>query len=125
VPPDCLIADDSRMIRAIARNLIESLGLSVAEAADGREALIQCEHAMPRMILLDWNMPEMDGPAVITALRGRPGPQPKILLCSTETRLGVVRAAMRIGASSYLLKPFDRAALAHRIRRFGLLPRPV
>ncbi len=118
---ECLIVDDSRMVRAIAKNMVEGLGMTVSEAADGREALIQCSHKMPDLALVDWNMPVMDGLDFITAVRADEKLRGmKILLCSTEVRLGEVRKAIKTGADSYMLKPFDREKLLHRMRRFGL-----
>ena len=53
----CLIVDDSRIIRKVARRIVEGLGYEVDEAADGAEALSYCTGVMPDMILVDWNMP--------------------------------------------------------------------
>ena len=122
MPRSALIVDDSRLIRAIVRNMLEPLGFEVSDAACGREALLQCEAKFPALIVLDWWMDDMTGPEVAAAIRARTGaPQPRILLCSTETRVGEIRKAMRAGVNSYLLKPFDRDKLAHRLQRFGFL----
>ncbi len=122
MPHSCLILDDSRLVRAIARAMLESLGMTVLEAADARDALVQCAVTPPDMVLVDWNMPDMNGLEFISALRNSAShPQPHILLCSTEKRLGAVRGALRLGADSYILKPFDKQRLAHRLRRFGFV----
>lgn len=122
MPRSALIVDDSRLIRAIVRTMLEPLGFDVSDAASGREALLQCAAKSPALIVLDWWMDDMNGPEVAAAIRARQtGPQPCILLCSTETRVGEIRRAMRAGADSYLLKPFDKEKLAHRLRRFGFL----
>ncbi len=110
------------MIRSIARAVLEQLGFAVTEAEDARDALIQCATQTPAMVLVDWNMPGTDGIAFIRAVRADPAlAQPRLLLCSTETRLSEIRRALRAGADSYLMKPFDRGQLAHRLRRFGLI----
>ena len=57
----CLIVDDSRVVRKVARRIVEDLHFSTEEAADGSEALEACRRAMPDAVLLDWNMPVMDG----------------------------------------------------------------
>lgn len=120
MPRSALIVDDSRLVRAIVRNMLEPMGFDISEAECGREALLRCEAKMPALIVLDWWMEDMNGPEVARAIRARVGSvQPKILLCSTETRVGEIRAAMRSGVDSYLLKPFDKAKLAHRLHRFG------
>ncbi len=122
MPRSALIVDDSRLIRAIVRTMLEPMGFDVSDAASGHEALLQCEAKSPALIMLDWWMDDMTGPDVAAAIRARKcGPQPRILLCSTETRVGAIRKAMRAGADSYLLKPFDKHKLAHRLQRFGFL----
>lgn len=122
MPRSALIVDDSRLVRAILRNMLEPLGFEISDAASGREALLQYEARSPSLIVLDWWMEDMTGPEVAATIRARPeGPQPCILLCSTETRVAEIRKAMRAGANSYLLKPFDRDKLAHRLQRFGFL----
>lgn len=122
MPRSALIVDDSRLIRAIVRNMLEPLGFEVSDAACGREALLQCDAKAPALIVLDWWMDDMTGPDVAAAIRARKdAPQPRILLCSTETRVAEIRKAMRAGVNSYLQKPFDKAKLAHRLQRFGFL----
>ena len=69
----CLVVDDSAVIRKVARRIIETLGIRVAEAEDGEAALRICADAMPDVILLDWNMPNMDGYAFLQALRKAEG----------------------------------------------------
>ena len=69
-----LVVDDSRVIRNVARRILEALNFKVNEAADGQQALDACKLAMPDAILLDWNMPVMDGIQFLRALRGLPEP---------------------------------------------------
>ena len=56
---NCLVVDDSKVIRKVARHILESLDLNVTEACDGQDALNQCEEHVPDVVLLDWNMPVM------------------------------------------------------------------
>ena len=65
----CLIVDDSRIIRKVARRIVEGLGYEVDEAADGAEALAYCTGVMPDVLLIDWNMPVMDGISFLPLLR--------------------------------------------------------
>ncbi|OCC22858.1 two-component system response regulator [Croceicoccus estronivorus] len=117
----CLIVDDSRVIRKVSRNIIESLGLAAEEAGDGREALERCEEAMPDVILLDWNMPVMDGIEFITELRGRPqGDQPKVVFCTTENDVAHIREAIEAGANEYVMKPFDQETLQMKLQLVGV-----
>ena len=53
----CLVVDDSKVIRKVARHILESMSFAVEEAADGQEALTYCRANRPDVILLDWNMP--------------------------------------------------------------------
>jgi two-component system, chemotaxis family, chemotaxis protein CheY len=64
----CLVVDDSRVVRKVARRILESNGFAVAEAADGQLALNACRNELPDCILLDWNMPVMDGLSFLRAL---------------------------------------------------------
>src|SRR6476660_8047639 len=67
----CLIVDDSKVIRKVARHILETLEFEVEEAGDGQEALTRCEAKMPDVVLLDWNMPVMSGMEFLRLLRQR------------------------------------------------------
>ena len=64
----CLVVDDSKVIRKVARHILETLDFEVSEAGDGREALDACLASPPDVILLDWNMPVMSGMDFLRAL---------------------------------------------------------
>ena len=57
----CLVVDDSSVIRKVARRILEGLEFEIFEAEDGEQALEACRAKMPDAVLLDWNMPKMDG----------------------------------------------------------------
>jgi two-component system chemotaxis response regulator CheY len=83
-----LVVDDSRVVRRLARRMLEGLGFAVAEAEDGAKALASCRAAMPDAGLLDWNMPVMDGLGFLRALRAdHPSPCPRVILCTTEAEV--------------------------------------
>jgi two-component system, chemotaxis family, chemotaxis protein CheY len=65
MPGTCLVVDDSRVVRKVARRILEAHNFTVAEAADGQAALESCRAHMPDCVLLDWNMPVMDGLAFL------------------------------------------------------------
>ena len=81
----CLIVDDSTVVRKVARKILESLNFSIDEAADGQKALEICQRGMPDAVLLDWNMPVMDGLDFLRHLRAMSGvEQPVVVFCTTE-----------------------------------------
>jgi two-component system chemotaxis response regulator CheY len=118
----CLVLDDSRVVRKVARRILEDLGFEVAEAGDGAEALAWARSAMPDVILLDWNMPVMNGMEFLRRLRLEPGGQaPKVVFCSVETDLDRIREALDEGASEYIMKPFDGDIVASKLMLAGAL----
>jgi two-component system, chemotaxis family, chemotaxis protein CheY len=116
----CLVVDDSKVIRKVARHILETLEFRVDEAEDGREALDRCAAEMPDVILLDWNMPVMGGMEFLRALRqGAHDAQPKVVFCTTENDLSHIRAAIEAGADEYVMKPFDRETLHSKLQIVG------
>lgn len=117
----CLIVDDSKVIRKVARHILETLDFAVDEAEDGREALDRCAASMPDVILLDWNMPVMSGMEFLRALRqGEHPAQPKVVFCTTENDIAHIRAAIEAGADEYVMKPFDRDTLHSKLQIVGV-----
>jgi two-component system, chemotaxis family, chemotaxis protein CheY len=118
----CLIVDDSRVVRAVARRFIEALGFAVDEAGDGSLAAVACGQKMPDAVLLDWNMPVMDGIAFLVALRKeRDGNRPKVIFCTTENDVEHITRAITAGANEYIMKPFDREIIEAKFHEVGLI----
>ena len=118
----CLIVDDSRVIRKVARQILETLRFSCEEAEDGKQALEACLRKMPLVVLLDWNMPVMDGMAFLKALRATPGGKaPKVVFCTTENDMKHIQEAMANGADEYIMKPFDMDIIQSKFSQLGLL----
>jgi two-component system chemotaxis response regulator CheY len=116
----CLVVDDSKVIRKVARHILETLDFSVDEAVDGSDALSQCMVAPPDVILLDWNMPVMSGMEFLRALRKTDlAVRPKVVFCTTENGMGHIRAAIDAGADEYVMKPFDRETLETKLQIVG------
>lgn len=116
----CLIVDDSRIIRKVARRIVEGLGFEVDEAADGAEALAYCASVMPDVILLDWNMPVMDGLTFLRRLRSHPGGDaPRVLFCTIETNPARIAEGLAAGADDYVMKPFDGEILHSKLAEVG------
>lgn len=118
----CLVVDDSRVIRRVARRLLEELNFEVSEAADGMEALNHCRVEMPEAILLDWNMPVMNGIEFLRALRQElGGDKPTVVFCTTESDVGHIVEAMNAGANEYIMKPFDRDIVEAKFAEAGVI----
>jgi two-component system chemotaxis response regulator CheY len=119
----CLVVDGSSVVRKIARRILENMDFHVVDAEDGKEALELCNRGLPEAILLDWNMPVMDGREFLGNLRRMPGGDtPKVVLCSTEHEIGHLARALDAGADDYILKPFDRDDVAAKFEEIGLFP---
>lgn len=118
----CLIVDDSKVIRMVARRILEGLQFEIAEAADGKMALEACQKSMPDAILLDWNMPVMNGIDFLRALRGlRGGDAPRVVFCTTENDLAHIQEAISAGANEYIMKPFDSEIIEAKFSQIGLI----
>jgi len=118
----CLIVDDSRVIRKVSRHIVESFAFEVTEAENGQDALAKCEDAMPDLILLDWNMPVMNGIDFLRALRREPGGErPVVVFCTTENDMSHIAEAMRSGANEYIMKPFDSEIIESKFSEVGLV----
>lgn len=118
----CLVVDDSAVIRKVAKRILEDLNFKASEAENGREALDQCRVSMPDAVLLDWNMPIMDGIAFLVALRKEQGGnRPKVIFCTTENDVGQITRAISAGANEYIVKPFDRDIIEAKFHEVGLI----
>jgi two-component system chemotaxis response regulator CheY len=118
----CLVVDDSRVVRKVARRIVEDLGFSCEEAEDGQKACEACERAMPDVILLDWNMPIMSGIEFLERLRQMPkGDGPKVVFCTTENDMAHIQRAIMAGANEYIMKPFDSEIIQSKFSQIGAL----
>ncbi len=118
----CLVVDDSKVIRRVARRILEELDFTIEEAVDGKDALNHCERAMPDVVLLDWNMPVMDGLEFLKAIRSMSNVrQPVVVFCTTENDMSHIRTAMEAGADEYIMKPFDREIIEAKFAQVGLM----
>ena len=118
----CLVVDDSTVIRKVARRILEKMEFEIAEAEDGEQAVLSCTNRMPDAILLDWNMPNMDGYEFLTRLRKMQGGEhPKVVFCTTENDVGHISKAMDSGADEYVMKPFDQDIIASKFSEVGLV----
>jgi len=118
----CLVVDDSSVIRKVARRILEGLMFEITEAEDGAKALTLCQQTLPDAILLDWNMPNMDGYEFLRALRRMPGgDRPKVVFCTTENEIAQIARALHAGANEYIMKPFDKDIVEAKFQEVGLI----
>ena len=118
----CLVVDDSSVIRKVARRILEGLEFQIVEAENGEEAIETCRRGLPDAILLDWNMPKMDGYDFLRLLRRLPGgDRPKVVFCTTENDVAHIARAIHAGANEYIMKPFDREIVQSKFQEVGLL----
>lgn len=117
----CLVVDDSKVVRMVARKILEGLNFEIEEAENGKLAMDACQRRMPDVILLDWNMPVMSGMEFLRLLRQRGhSDQPKVVFCTTENDMAHIRAALDAGADEYVMKPFDRETLHIKLQLVGV-----
>jgi two-component system chemotaxis response regulator CheY len=106
----------------LARRILETLDFEIFEATDGQEALEACLTEMPDAILLDWNMPVMNGIDFLRNLRVSAGGEaPVVVFCTTENDMSHIVEAMQAGANEYIMKPFDKEIIEAKFTQVGLL----
>ena len=119
-----LIVDDSAVIRRVAGRILELMGFASTEIDNGDKALEHCDAAMPDVILLDWNIPDVDSIELLRKLRRvRGGDRVKIFYCATENDPMMIGRALRAGADDVLLKPFDHRTVQEKFEDLGLMAR--
>lgn len=118
----CLVIDDSRIIRKVARKILEGMQFSVEEAEHTAGALEMCRREMPEAVLLDSNIPGMSSVEFLRSLRReKDGEKPTIVLATLENNLSQIAEAVTAGADEYVLKPFDTDVLTGKFQAVGLL----
>lgn len=118
----CLIVEDSPLIREITARLVRDLGFSPREAARAIEGVMECKHATPDVVLLDWDLPQMEA---LEFLKGvaelPPESRPTIVLCATEHDQQQFTLAKAAGAAHVLMKPYDGRLIAEKLAEIGLI----
>jgi two-component system chemotaxis response regulator CheY len=123
---NALIVDDSRAIRRILSGMLTDIGFAVAEASHGKEALAHLQaHAdsasRPHLVLVDWNMPEMNGLELVQAVRrDQRFESIPLMMVTTETEMSQVLRALEAGAQEYVMKPFTKEVIEEKLRVLGL-----
>ena len=118
----CLIVDDSSVVRKVCRRILDAMDLDIREACDGKDALEKCAIEIPDVIILDWNMPVMDGLEFIKTYRPQQIENGTIIIfCTTENDVTKIMTAMEAGANEYIMKPFDEEIIKMKFTQLGLL----
>jgi len=114
-----LIVDDFSTMRRIVRNLLKDLGFHNAEEAeDGQDALNKLRQMPFDFVISDWNMPNMDGLELLSAIRSTPETSTMpVLMVTAEARKENIIAAAQAGASGYVVKPFTAATLEEKLNK--------
>jgi two-component system, chemotaxis family, chemotaxis protein CheY len=120
-----LVVDDSRAVRMLLVRTLKQLGYEVQEAANGREALevIEAGNSGVKLVLADWNMPEINGLDLLKRLRQNPALSSlAVVMVTTETEIEQIAEAMEAGANEYVMKPFTQDILAEKLQLAGIHP---
>lgn len=112
-----MLVDDSRTIRNIQKNVLGQLGyVDIVEAGDGVEALQVLKQVRPDLMLVDWNMPNMDGLTLVKTVRETEKVLP-IIMCTTEAEKTRVLEAIKAGVNNYVVKPFTAETMSEKIEQ--------
>ena len=112
-----MLVDDSRTIRNIQKKVLTKLGYEdIVEAADGVEALAAYKESRPDLMLIDWNMPNMDGITLVKTIR-QTDKSIVMIMCTTETEQARKVEAVRAGVDNYIVKPFTAETLSEKINQ--------
>jgi two-component system, chemotaxis family, chemotaxis protein CheY len=117
-----LVVDDSKPIRGILKKYLGKMGFTVVEASDGREGLVRLRE-MPQvdLVLVDWNMPEMNGVDFVRTVRSiREYDSLPVVMVTTNADLEQVETALKAGANEYVMKPFTLDVIREKLDLLGV-----
>lgn len=111
-----MLIDDSKTMRNIQKAVLTQLGhTEIQEACDGQDALSKVGAFKPDLLLVDWNMPNMDGLTFVKTFRQSNRTTP-IIMVTTEAEKSRVIEAIKAGVQNYVVKPFTPDLLSQRIQ---------
>lgn len=118
----CLIADDSKIIRMVLAKIMSNLSFNVLEAEDGEEVVELCQQNEPELIIMDWNLPLIEGIDVLYKIRSQRGiKQPKIIVCSSTIDIDKIKEAIQGGADDFIIRPFDEDIIFSKLAIMDLV----
>ena len=116
--PRILSIDDSKTIRLMLARLFRPFACELLEAANGEEGLAVASRANPDLIILDYNMPVMDGIAMLRKMREDPGmKRTPVIMLTADSGLQSVATVARLGVRDYVTKPFREEELLAKVGR--------
>lgn len=118
-----LVVDDSKVTRLLVAHILRQVGFEVAQAANGREGIDQLLGHKPSVVLIDWNMPDMNGLEFVRAVRADTNhADVRLLIVTSEEDQGLIAEALEAGADGYIHKPFTKEVIAEKLRLLGVTP---
>jgi len=112
-----MLVDDSRTIRNIQKRTLQQLGhTDIVEAEDGVQAFAKFNESPPDLMLIDWNMPNMNGLELVQKVREANKTIP-LIMCTTEAEKARVLEALKAGVNNYIVKPFTAESLGEKIEQ--------
>ena len=119
---NCIVADDSKIMRMLLTKIMENFGCRVNEAETGEDLIEQCSLSMPDLIISDWNLPLIDGIDVLTKIRtDTKSKQPIFIFCSYIKEAKIINQALKAGADDYIMRPFDEDIIASKLKIIKVL----
>lgn len=107
-----LIIEDSKVIRVIICKALKEMGFNTLEAENGKVALDMCKEILPDFIIMDWQIPVMDGFTFLQEFHKLENNEnTTILFCSSKNSIKDIKLALDNGAREYIMKPFDSEIL--------------
>ena len=117
-----MIVDDSPVIRNVGTRILSDMGFSVVEAEDGMTALELARRQLPDVMMVDWDLVSMTGLEFLEEFSRIPAAhETKVLYCTSEIMISDMTKAKRLGADAFMMKPFDRDVLYHKLVEAGLI----
>ncbi|MBI1761628.1 MAG: response regulator [Acidobacteria bacterium] len=117
-----LVIDDSKAMRMIVSNILKGCGFTVVEAIHGQDGLAKLSaNETFDLVLVDWNMPEMNGFEFLQTVRAQPCyAELRVMMVTTETEIENMTQALEAGANEYIMKPFTKDGLREKLEMLGL-----